>query len=442
MSVQFIGDSGQAYIIEKRLAEGGQGYIYLVKGVSGSSGDNVVKWYKGRLANDSQRQQLVALIKQGVPRTEVDGVQFIWPLEMVRISGQEGYGYVMPMYDTSTYVHLNKVINGKRKQPSLDVLCRVSYRMCMAMEAVHRDGMAYCDVNLGNIHFDFDMGRIVVCDNDNVVVNNADVQVLGVPEFMAPEVALDLAKPNAQTDLYSMAILLYQLWTWEHPMEGRLAAQVKCWDLPAKRKFYAKEPLFVHHPTDRRNSVEGDPILALSLKRWDCLCPTAFKSKLIQTFTEGIQHPEKRTRLSEWQRLFMEMEENETACIHCGARNLVDIAVASQQCFHCQKQLPVRLVMSIQFPGGSSHLVVKEGARLRRHHLEAGTQMDKLLEVVGGIEQHPKTPKAHILRNNDLQTWYYDVGEDKFRIEPGQARALLEGGKVCIGAAQAVIKKL
>lgn len=442
MSIEFIGDSGQKYLMEKRLAEGGQGYVYKVKNGSGGAGDVVVKWYKNKLASEQQRRQLEELVRHGAPKAEVDGVTFIWPMEMVRMQNQKSYGYVMPLYEASRYVHLNRVINRKRKQPSISTLCRLSYLMCMAMEAVHRAGLAYCDINLGNINFDFDGGRILVCDNDNVVVNNADVQVLGVPEFMAPEVSLGKSKPNAQTDLYSMAILLYQLWTWEHPMEGRLAAKVRCWDLPAKRKFYAQEPLFVHHPADRRNTVEGDSVMELSLKRWEVLCSSRLKSMLTQTFTDGILQPDKRPRLSEWQRLFLELEQDVTSCVQCGASNLVDTDADARRCFHCQSQLPARQALKIQYPGGSSRLVVANGACLRRHHLELGVQMDQALEVMGKIELHPKNPKAHILRNNDQETWFYDVGEDKFRIEPGQARALIDGGQISIGEARLSVEKL
>ncbi|MGD9889529.1 MAG: hypothetical protein AB7S56_09725 [Halothiobacillaceae bacterium] len=440
-SVEFHGASGNDYTLDARLAQGGQGTIYKV--TSRSDGKAyAVKWYHARLASQEQRKQLEMLAQRGAPRVEVDGIQFIWPLEMVTLPDNSSFGYVMPLYDSDRYVHLNRVINGKRKQPRNDVLCRLSYLIGIALEAVHHAGLAYCDINLGNIQFDFDAGQLIVCDNDNVVVNNAEAGVMGVPEFMAPEVALGKDKPNAQSDLYSLAILLYQLWIWEHPMEGRLTAQVRCWDQPAKRKFYADEPIFVHHPTDQRNSAVGDAMLAYSVKRWEMLCPAALKKAFLQTFTEGIHQSNKRTRLADWRHLFMEMEANAVRCTSCSAVNLVDVDAPKRNCFHCGALLNFRQLISVQFPGGHSKLVVHADALLRRHHLDMGSGLAHANDIVGKVENHPKQAGAHILRNLTDEPWFYDQDDKKYRVEPGQARPLVPGGSITLGTAKLKIEAL
>lgn len=441
MSIEFIGDSGQKYTMVKRLSEGGQGYIYLTQN-SNNGEDIVVKWYKAKTATADQLYQIQQLVQQGEPKPGVDGIKFIWPMELVRLPGNSSFGYVMPLYDTKNYINYNMVINGKKKQSSIDVLCRLCYFISNALNAVHNQGLAYCDINLGNINFDLDNGRIVICDNDNVVVNNADVQILGVFDFMAPEVALGKSKPSAATDLYSIAILFYQLWIWEHPMEGALSNKVRSWDIPAKMQFYAKEPLFVYHPYNSRNTTRGLKEFALSVRRWDELCPKRLKSMFIKTFTDGVTLPGKRSQLSEWERLFMELEVDVVVCPDCGAGNLVDVDEPSLVCFHCQKKLPPLLRFTIDYPGGRSHLVIHKDAKVRRHHLETGLQMQKALEVTGTIEPHPKRIGAYILRNNTVDTWYYDVKNDKFKIESGEARPLVIGGKISIGQASLTIENL
>ena len=430
--LEFIGNSGEGYVAEKKLAQGGQGSVYEVRARSDGK-SYAVKWYHTTRASDDQRGQLEELVRHGAPLSDMEGVEFIWPIEMVRYGDSTSFGYVMPLYDTSRYVHFNRVINRKVKQPRQDKLCRLSYLVVSALETVHREGLAYCDINLGNIQFDLEGGSIIVCDNDNVIVNNSDTHVAGVAEFMAPEVALGAAKPNAQSDLYSLAVLLYQIWMYEHPMEGKQTAEVRCWDQPAKIKRYAKEPLFVHDPNDRGNSAEGDPMLAYSLKRWEELCPTNLKDLFTRTFTGGVHQPSKRPRLSEWKEKLMELEADATVCVDCAATNLVDRSIRGQSCFHCDSVLPVRLVLNIKHPGGSSGLAVHTGGALRQHHLEVHSRGKYALSIVGIIEDHPRQPGAHILRNHSDEAWLYEVGEERYRIEPGKARALAPGGKVYIG---------
>lgn len=432
---EFIGStSGEHYIAEQRIAQGGQGAVYRVKAKSDSR-TYAVKWYHANSASDNQRRQLETLVSHGAPRCDEEGIDFVWPIEMVHFDESSSYGYVMPLYDADRYVHYNKVINGKVRQPRRDTLAQISYRVCMALEAVHRSGLVYCDINLGNIQFDTEQGTLIVCDNDNVVVNNSDVSIAGVPEFMAPEVALGQSKPNAQTDLYSLAVLLYQVWTWEHPMEGAQTALVRSWDQPAKLQYYAREPLFAHHPTDQRNSAAGDPMLTYSLRRWNEICPTVLKEVFIRTFTDGVHNPDRRTRLSEWQRYFMEIEANASHCPECSAVNILDPDQPGQLCYHCCTPQTSRLVLKCSYRGGGSNLMVYSGAPLRRHHVEPRAIGEQALETLGRVEDHPHQPGAHILRNFSDHAWLYDLGEERFRIEPGQARALSPNGKIMVADA-------
>lgn len=428
----FTGTSGTIYTIDKKLAQGGQGTVLKVE-------DNhkkayAVKWYHAYMSNNQQKQQLVALAKQGKPDCSVSDIDFIWPIEMVSMTSNNSYGYVMPLYDSKRYVHYNRIINGKLKQPSLDKLAKLSYLICMGLSSIHKAGLAYCDINLGNIQFDVEQGKIIICDNDNVVVNNTDAQVMGVPEFMAPEVALGESQPNAQSDLYSIAILLYQLWMWEHPMDGALTEKVRCWDQPAKIKHYAKEPLFVHHPTDRRNGGDQSHILALSLKRWHQTCPEKLKNLFIRAFVDGVHEPSKRPRLNEWQQVFMEIEANTVACLNCGAANLVDPLQTEQTCFHCQTPLPVRMLLSIN--QRKSYLAVRLGAQLRQHHIDTQTKGSEALTVIGKVEAHPKQAGAYIFRNCTSEPWFYEHDGQSFRIEPTQARPLALDGKIKIGTTE------
>jgi hypothetical protein len=173
-------------------------------------------------------------------------------------------------------------------------------------------------------------------------------------------------------------------------------------------------------------------MLAYSVRRWETMCPPRLKKLFTQTFTEGVHNPGKRIRLSEWQRLFLELESNAVCCPDCGARNLVDDETPKMACFHCQRRLPVNLALKIRYSGGESHLLVHTGASLKRHHVDAHASFELGKEIIGQIEQHPSNTNGHILRNQTQVAWYYNHGGKMLQIDPGRARPLLPGGQISI----------
>jgi len=464
--VEFKSDNGNVYMLDKKLGEGGQGQVYQVINQNDKK-KYALKWYNQTFGTPEQRNQIQSLINRGTPKIDINGIQFIWPIEIVTVDGKESFGYIMPLYDNNRYINLNCVISGKKKQPSIDILSRISYKIAIALESIHKAGYAYCDINPGNIQFDFNKGDIIVCDNDNVVVNNSKPAIDGVMDFMAPEVALGKSKPNSQSDLYSLAILLFQLWVWEHPMEGKITNNVRCWDLPAKKKYYAEKPIFAYHPTDKENSAESVDMYKYGVIRWETYCSQRLKEVFIKSFTEGVEYPNKRISLREWKNIFIELEANCIKCPQCGAVNHIDVsnldyphlnvpggisqgpsmkpnASGEITCFYCRSQFPINLKMNIKNDQEYqiSNLIVYSGVNLRLHHIDNTAANKDALTQIGSIEAHPKNKNAYILRNKTKYPWFYKVGGKSYRIDPGQARALLPDGKLIIGSAKIDIQKI
>ena len=436
MAKDFKDEYGNEYEILCLLGSGGQGKVWKVKN---RKDDQIyaVKWYHNDTATSEQYDRIDTLINKltAAPFQVRKGVDFLWPIVFVYHEMQkDGYGFLMPLIDIDRFISINKIKSGRIKQPDQKTLCQLSYLLCVGMQSIHHGGFAYCDININNIMFDPNDGHLVICDNDNVVCNNSTVQIIGVQDYMAPEIALDQSKPNAQSDLYSIAILLYQLWMWEHPMEGWKTNNVICWDAEAKNIRFAVMPLFVHHPTDKSNSAEKVHDLAISLQRWNILCPPVLQVAFTKSFTEGVHEPVNRIQLSDWQRLFLELEADAALCPFCKAYNLIDITLSeSQTCFNCHKVLPLFLMLSIQYPGGKSHLVVYTAAELRGHHIEIDPSFEKAREIVGVIEAHPAKANIHGIRNKTKDIWSYEQGGHKLNIEPNQVRPLLPGGIISIG---------
>lgn len=434
MAEQFQGrDSGKHYLIEKELGSGGEGTVYLVKDAANGT-PYAAKWCKPTERQDQQQRQIEELVHRGAPPIDDPGIHFIWPIECLSFPGSRGLGYVMPLIDTTRFFKLNQISNGRAKQPKLPTLCRISYRLAASLEVIHAAGLAYCDVNQGNIMLDPVQGEIVVHDNDNVVVNHSTAQVRGVWEFMAPEVALGQTGPHAESDLYSVAVLLYYLWMWEHPMDGKETLKLYSWDIPAKKKYFAQDPLFVFHPNNPANTAHGVPELELHLARWTRMCPPGLKAMFTETFVEGVHAPAKRKRLNDWRRLFLELEANAPACA-CGAVNLWDGAAKPLNCWKCEREIPRGLCLEVRHAYQSnSVLLAYPGANLRRHHLDAARFDARSIEIQASVEPHPQEPGHVILRNQTARTWGYRAPNGSLlELEPGKARALINGVELHIG---------
>ncbi len=434
--MDFISSNNTRYELIESLGEGGQGYILKVK----DQNNNLfaLKLYKDN-QNISIQKKIISALIVNKPKVNNKDISFIWPLDTIETK-RSRFGYIMPLYDNKRYIHYNKVINQRVIPPTMRQLAYLSFLIVEALHNIHKSGLAYCDINMGNIQFDLQESKIIVCDNDNVVINNTDVNILGVPEFMAPEVALGQQRPNASSDLYSLAILLYMVWFYEHPMEGKKIEEVRCWDLVAKKKFYHESPLFVHDPIDNSNTVEDMPIYQLSYARWKVYATKLMKEEFTKTFTKGIKQPNSRTTTSSWKRLFIEIMSNTFSCSYCGSENIYDPDGELSYCSKCKAEFEKQMHIEIRQPGNRMRLFVDENKKIYPYHLGDYTNMMEQ-KPIAQIEKHPKKRGAFIIRNLSDNTWNYMIEENNYNIEPKTARALIENASIMMNGIKLKIQK-
>ncbi|MCC5841707.1 MAG: serine/threonine protein kinase [Opitutales bacterium] len=431
----FIGETtGIHYEAKKMLGEGGQGFIV---GAHAPDGRRVaVKWFKRKWATPRHRSQIAQLARDGKPNSDTPAIQFIWPEEIVTCKeNAESFGYVMPFIDGRFKGYYD--LTEQKVRLRMDRLCRVAYHFASALRQVHHRGRSYGDINFGNLHFDPETGDVAVCDNDNVVVNNDKSGIAGITEFMAPEVALRKVGPNRDSDLYSLAVTFYHFFMWHHPLDGKKAQALRCWDNLAKKKLFAEEPVFVFDPRDTSNDTDGLPELALHEARWRWMCPPEIRVEFLRTFTEGLSEPHKRTTVSKWQRVFLEAEANALVS-PAGAHTIWSAQGDNWGCFKTRQRLPEARAV-LRFHGPAAHrplLVATTGAPLRRHHLDpqALDPKDNPTEILGRVEAHPRSPGHFILRNHSTETWsVHSSAGERLDVAPGSARALVPGARWGIG---------
>jgi DNA-binding helix-hairpin-helix protein with protein kinase domain len=424
------------FTVRKKLGEGSQGEVYLVEGISGSF---ACKWYKPAQATEAQRSSIRALVRNGPPRGSA-GDRFIWPLDLVTTAGSPLFGYTMRLIDTTRFATLGEVQAHTKPVPSFSALCTISYQLANSYRALHLNGYCYRDIADGNLMFDPRTGDVLICDNDNVGINRqSQSQIWGTMEYMAPELIRGERDPSTETDLHSLAVLLFHLWVWHHPLHGEMEFRLRVWDLPAKRKVYGEQPVFVFHPTDTRNRLPDDPDYSTAKKRWQ-YCPASLREMFSRAFTTGLADPKRRVTEGEWQREFLQLRDSIVQCATCHAENFDEFGGAASRCWHCGTPVPPHPKLAVRHAAGVHYLTLSEGTKILKRHLSSPWQEEESDVPLGEVTRHPQQPGVWGIRNLSGQPWKaIPAGGEPLEISPQKAVPLNPGFRILIDGSEVEI---
>ena len=373
-----------AAMIEETLGEGAQAEVYRAR--IGDK-DYALKWYRPEFLSGDQRlwERLKVAISSGTP-TE----QFLWPFDLVSYPRSNAYGgYLMPI-KTPEFISMAGLIGGQTA-PAFRALTMVGFNLAHSFLKLHAAGLCYRDINFGNVFFDPDTGDIRIADNDNVDVNLKPGSIKGTPDFMAPEVATDLVAPNAASDRFSLAVLLFRIFMIGHPLRGKreLTLPYDPSDPDQSHRLCAVDPVFIFDPNNDSNRPSPG-VHDCPLNYWP-IYPGSLRKLFIRAFTEGLDDPDARVMENEWRKELCALRDAIFLCPHCGAENFFDLELLRQKkslnpCWGCLAMLgtPPRMRMGAAY---GSHLVtLSPGGQLFAHHLEGDAYNFKspLAEVVAG----------------------------------------------------------
>ena len=414
-----VSQSGNKYIVEKLLGAGGQGEVYAVK--LGTE-TYALKWYFKHTATVMQRNILENLISKGKPDSS-----FLWPMDL--ISQSDGsLGYIMELRppEFKSIVDLMK----RKAEPNFYNLCKVAFNLTKGYQKLHGMGYSYRDISFGNLFFNPDNGEVLICDNDNVSINGKDdSSVYGTPRFMAPEIVVGKAKPSRNTDLFSLAVLLFYIFMLNHPLEGKLEANIKCMDIFAMNQLFGTNPIFIFDPDDKSNRpLRGYQDNAIIY--WD-LYPQQLKDLFTQAFTIGLKSPARRVTENKWLDTFANMMSEIIICPNCGAEIFLDenkenLGVA-HTCWNCQSSVAVPASIVI----GKNRVVINKDTKLYKHHINSNGDMDT---VIGSISINPNNPNLWGIRNDGTDNWTYIKADGmQVPVAPGKSAAIVSGAKINFG---------
>ena len=303
-------NDGKIVKINKELGKGGQGIVYDVI----SDGKHyALKWYlPDYLKSINQKEfyeNLIANQEMGAPSN-----QFLWPLSISKYK-KDSFGYLMELRPTR-FIDFTSILNIKKRFKDVRTQLTAARNICLAFQSLHRKGYSYQDINDGNFFIDINNGDVLICDNDNVAPYGTWMGMAGKDRYMAPEVVLREKHAGMESDLFSLAIIIFMILFNSHPLEGEQVHECPCLTINYIKKFYAENPIFVFDPNNDKNR----PVIGIDnniLVLWPYYKKN-IKELFVRSFTKGLKEPGYRVRENEWIECLDDTINSILICPYCG----------------------------------------------------------------------------------------------------------------------------
>jgi serine/threonine protein kinase len=363
---------------------------------------------------------------------------FVWPIEVIE---RPLLGYTMDYI--RGYIKLGELGHTKYiSRVDVRTRLRICYRLVEAFEKLHqKTGYAYCDLSGNNILCDIKSGDVKIIDNDNLWVEGVigPSTVWGTYRCMAPEIEAGTAShPNVETDLHSLAVLLFMTLLFHHPLLGDKVHD----DSLLEKDALGKGAVYIYHPTDSRNRYTkyseygGIPISVL---------PTSLQRLFQDCFVNGLHRPQLRVRETNWKK---ELINQLDTLIRCPNRKCIGRQTFLSQpprtnatCIWCGTKIYNIKLMRVSNPAGHvlRHKVLYNDDWLAAHHCK----LDKTFnfdpqDVCARVEDDAS--HGLTLRNVSKETFsYYQPGNPTPRPFPPDKRVKLQPGyRIVFGANGAI----
>ena len=432
--IDYIDALGVSCKKEKLIGEGTQGQVYTI-----SCGQEklALKWYFPNMATDDQKNIVNNLIEH-----QISDTKFLWPMGIVYDDRIAGFGYIMP-YKDEKYVSFSKWMN-RAVDPSFRSLLTACYNIANNFYILHSAGLCYRDISLNNIFFDPETGEIQIGDTDNIIINGQKIgNIAGTPKFMAPEIVKGDALPSRQTDLFSLAVLLFYINFLSSPLEGMNESRIKNMDLAALKKLYGDEPIFIFDPENDSN--RPDPRYHENAVIFWKIYPKFFKDLFIEAFTKGISDPVNgRVRESQWRSGIVQMRDLIFYCSYCNQQNFYDPeeknnlsnGISNDRCYSCGQIMIKPFHIQIK----DKIVMLNSDTKLYPHHIDPQKLYD-FNNPIAEVTNHPKYPQIWGLKNLSSEKWTMSSKDGKiYDVDYGKNVAIKLDTKIEFGKATGEIK--
>ncbi len=144
-------------------------------------------------------------------------------VRLYRYGEANGLLYIAMQYIEGT--NLGVILDNYRKDQKFiapEKASRIVRDICLALDYAHSKGVIHRDVKPCNIMLD-KQDRAVLTDFGLALLTEVGTrgEIFGSPHYISPEQAISSAKAVSQSDLYSVGIILYEMFTNEVPFDAK-----------------------------------------------------------------------------------------------------------------------------------------------------------------------------------------------------------------------------
>lgn len=231
-----------------------------------------------------------------------------------------------------------------------------------SLQSIHIAGLVFSDLSPNNILVHKTHNKVVFIDTDNIrSMSDFHVNVLGTPGYVAPEVYfrsdINTSKYMADqgivpdilpdtniltddSDIFSAAIIAFELLTLQHPFIGDEIES----GTPEEEEYALQCMTEYICASDSVNLCTTNPLVDefINLRT----VTKKIKSLFERTFVSGKLNPKLRPTASEFADVFLEASDKLVKCRYCNSFNLYEKDTVVH-CNHCGKPNDKEVVLSI-----------------------------------------------------------------------------------------------
>ena len=207
----------QRYLLKEILGRGGMGAVY--KAYDNETRRDVTL----KTLLDVQDRAMLDLFYrecQVLATLNHPNIVDIYDVGEMEIDGSKRPYFVMPLLAGQT---LDKLIASASHRLTPDAVVDMLSQAARGLHAAHERGLVHRDIKPSNIFvMDDDSVKIIDFGVAHLADGRTSTTLKGTLHYMAPE-QLQMQKPTALSDLFSLAVVAYQTFTRRRPFEGAAA---------------------------------------------------------------------------------------------------------------------------------------------------------------------------------------------------------------------------
>ena len=218
---------GQRYLVEKKLGQGGMGKVYLARDLNVRNKPVVIKiLLEASLHNAYLRQKFEQEVEA---LSRIDHPSVVSVLDAGELSGKP---YIVMQYVSGLTLQSQIPNEGMNLKQAASILKQIG----AALHFVHKQGIFHRDLKPDNIMLqqlmdgtefvkvvDFGIAKV----KDSVVAPSTVGNIaIGTAQYMSPEQLRTGEKITAASDVYSMAVMAYEMVTGRRPFNPTSAAHM------------------------------------------------------------------------------------------------------------------------------------------------------------------------------------------------------------------------